>query len=382
MEKNQEWKKWIKWFIFAVAVIFAYKSMEDITSVTGFFGYLISTLMPFFIGILIAYILYFPCKSVEKMLEKIKEKHIRKRARGLAVLIVFLIATIIVVVMVNFLFPILSKSVIDLANNFPTYYRNFTEFLQTQPEDSILNSLHIADIVKEIEKIDISGLFSTENLINYIKGAVGFINGIFSAFITLMVSVYALLERRQVLNFIKKISSTFLKQKTCERIGKYFGKTNDIFYKFISSQIIDGIVLGTILSIVMSLMGVKYAVLLGFMIGVFNLIPYVGAIVGIVVALFITLLTGGLPQTIWTGIVVIIIQQIDINFINPKIAGKSLRLSPLLVIFAITIGGAFFGVFGMFIAIPVATVLKIVVTDYLDYKNKNKMKIEENTKNK
>lgn len=375
MMEKQEWKKWLKWFIFALVVILAYKSLENITSVTDFFGNLISILMPFFIGILIGYILYFPSKSIEKTLEKVKTNFIKKKARGLSVFLVYLITLLIIIIMVNFLFPILSKSVIDLANNFPTYYKNFTEFLETQPQESLLHKLHLADIIKEIEKFDISGLFSTDKLIEYIKGAVGVINGVFSAFVTVMVSVYVLLERRQILDLLRKISTAFLSKKTCNRIEKYFGKTNEIFYKFITSQILDGLVVGTILSIAMSIMGVKYAILLGFMIGVFNLIPYVGAIVGVAIALLITLLTGGLSQTIYTGIVIIILQQIDANVINPKIVGSSLRLSPLLVIFAITIGGAYFGIFGMFLAVPVATVAKILVTDYLKYKNEKKKEI-------
>lgn len=369
---NQEWKKWIKWFIFAIAVIVAYKSLENITSITDFFGNLISILTPFFIGVLIAYILYFPSRGIEKMLEKLKPNFIKKRARGISVLLIYLIALLIIVIIVNFLFPILSKSVIDLASNLPTYYGNLTELLETQPQDSILNQLHLADIIKEIEKFDISGLFSTENIINYIKGAMGVINGIASTFVTIMVSIYVLIERRQILNLLRRVSNAFLSKKACERFEKYFSKTNEVFYRFISSQIIDGLVVGTILSIAMLLMGVKYAVLLGFMIGLFNIIPYVGAIVAVGITLLVTLLTGGLPQTIWTGVVIIILQQIDANIINPKIVGGSLRLSPLLVIFAITIGGAYFGIFGMFLAVPVATVLKIIVTNYLDYKNEKK----------
>ena len=69
----------------------------------------------------------------------------------------------------------------------------------------------------------------------------------------------------------------------------------------------------------MSILGVKYAILLGFMIGLFNLIPYLGAIIAVVIAIIITLLTGGISQAIWMGIVVIIIQQLDANIINPKI---------------------------------------------------------------
>ena len=121
-------------------------------------------------------------------------------------------------------------------------------------------------------------------------------------------------------------------------------------------------------------MGVKYAPLLGFLIGLFNMIPYVGAIIAIVIAAIITLITGGLSQTIWMLIIVIILQQIDSNIINPRIVSNSLEISPLLVIFAITIGGAYFGIFGMFLAVPVIAVIKILITDYVDYKLAEKKK--------
>ena len=123
----------------------------------------------------------------------------------------------------------------------------------------------------------------------------------------------------------------------------------------------------------MSLLGVKYAILLGFFIGLSNLIPYFGAIVGVGISIIITIFTGGIGKAIWMAVVVIILQQIDANIINPKIVGKSLEISPLLVIFSVTIGGAYFGVLGMFLAVPVFTVLKIMIEDYIDYREKMKV---------
>ena len=125
-------------------------------------------------------------------------------------------------------------------------------------------------------------------------------------------------------------------------------------------------------TIAMSIIGVKYAVLLGFLIGLFNIIPYFGAIIAVGISILITVITGGLSQAIIMAIVVIILQQIDSNIINPKIIGNSLEISPLIVIFAVTIGGAYFGVLGMFLAVPVAAVLKIVINDWVNYKNGNK----------
>ena len=153
---------------------------------------------------------------------------------------------------------------------------------------------------------------------------------------------------------------------------EYINSTNNIFYKFISGQLIDAVVVGIMVTIAMSIIGVKYAVLLGFLIGLFNIIPYFGAIIAVGISILITVITGGLSQAIIMAIVVIILQQIDSNIINPKIIGNSLEISPLIVIFAVTIGSAYFGVLGMFLAVPVAAVLKIVINDWVNYKNGNK----------
>ena len=123
-------------------------------------------------------------------------------------------------------------------------------------------------------------------------------------------------------------------------------------------------------------MKVKYAPLLGFFIGFFNMIPYIGAIIAVGISAIITLITGGVSQAIWMLIVTIILQQIDANIINPKIIGQSLKISPLLVIFAVTVGGAYFGILGMFLAVPVIAVVRIIVEDYIDYKIAIKRKLK------
>lgn len=130
-------------------------------------------------------------------------------------------------------------------------------------------------------------------------------------------------------------------------------------------------------SIAMTIMGIKYAPLLGFFIGLFNMIPYVGAIIATAISAIVTLITGGLSQAIWMLIVVIILQQIDANIINPRIVGKSLKISPLLVLFAVTFGGAYFGILGMFLAVPVIAVIKILIDDFIRYREIRKRRIKE-----
>ena len=243
-------------------------------------------------------------------------------------------------------------------------------------DDSILKSKQAEEIVKSvgdsIQNIDFSQYISTDKITGYIKSVIGIASGIFDVFVSFAVSVYILLQRGQIMNFLRKLTMAIFDEKTCDKIEKYVDSTNRIFFKFISGQIIDGIIVGILVTIGMSIIGVKYAILLGFMIGLFNIIPYFGAIVAVAISVLITLITGGISQTLIMAIVVIILQQIDSNIINPKIIGNSLEISPLLVIFAVTVGGAYWGVLGMFLAVPVAAVLKIIIDDWVEFKNSKK----------
>lgn len=368
-KKNNIWGRWLYWFIFAVAVIILYKTLDNFTQIANWIKGIISVLMPFIVGILIAYILYIPSKKIEGIYSKSKLKLVKKKARTLSVFTVYLIAIILIILAMNFIIPTLVTSFQDLANNLVGYYNNTMEGLKNIPEESILRKIDIEKIANSLSNIKIEEYININTITEYAKGAIGIANGIFDFFVSIIVSVYILLERTRILNFIKKLAGAILKEKTYNSIGKYFKNTNTIFFKFLSSQLIDAIIVGILTSIAMLILGVKYAVLLGFLIGISNLIPYFGAIIGVGISIIITIFTGGISQAIWMAIIVIILQQIDANIINPKIIGSSLEISPLLVIFAVTVGGAYFGVFGMFLAVPIFTVIKILIEDYIEYKN-------------
>ena len=169
-------------------------------------------------------------------------------------------------------------------------------------------------------------------------------------FVTIIVSIYILLERGKIKEFLKKFGRAVFNNQTYTRISKYFIKSNWIFLDFIYCQILDGVIIGILASIAMTVIGVEYGILLGCFIGLFNIIPYFGAIIAIAISVFITIFTGGIEQAIIMAITVIILQQIDANIINPKILGDGLKLSPILVIFSVTVGGEFFGVLGMFLS--------------------------------
>lgn len=365
-KKNNVWGKWLYWFVLAVAIIIVYKTLDNFSDITNWIKGISNVLMPFIIGLFLAYLFYIPCKSIEKLYKRTNMKLLQKRARMLSVITVYLIALLIIIIAINFILPTLTGSIADLVNNMGTYYENTIKGIEEIPADSILRKVDIKKIVESLNNINIEQYLNVDAIIQYAKGAIGIANGVFDFFVSLIVSIYILIERTSILAFLKKLASAIFKPKTYQAIGNYFNKTNNIFFKFLASQLLDAFVVGVLTSVAMMILGVKYAGLLGFMIGVSNLIPYFGAIVGVGVAILITVFTGGIGQAIWMGIVVIILQQIDANIINPKIVGNSLKISPLLVIFAVTVGGAYFGMLGMFLAVPVFTVIKIIIEDYVN----------------
>lgn len=377
MEKEKKViTKWLYWFTFAVAVIAVYKVLDKFGEITTWLKGLISILYPFIMAIIIAYLFYIPCRGIEKRLRKMGMKN---KARWISILIVYAIAIIFCILIIKFVIPTASESIMDLVSNLPNYYTKAIEAIKEMPEDSILNKINAVHIIEGLGDIDLTQYFSIENLGQYIKGVLGLATTLFDVFVTLIVSIYILAERSDILNFARRFCKAVFKNDTYKDIGKNFRRSNEVFFKFLSSQLLDGFVVGVMVSIAMSLLHVKYAVLLGFMIGLFNLIPYLGAVIAVVVAIIITALTGGISQAIWMAVTVIILQQIDANIINPRITGNSLNISPILVIFSVTVFGAYFGIIGMFLAVPIVTVIKLGIEDYISIReNGKKVKIPSN----
>lgn len=367
-EIRNKGKKWLYWFLLGVAIIVVYKALDNFGDVMGVFAKFFEIITPFLVGIFISYLLYMPCKKIEQAYTKSKVKWIAKKARPLGILTVYLIIVLLLVILVNFILPVVFESVMDLINNIQHYYEMAIANYNQLPEDNILKSDIVNDAIRNVQNLDIKQYFQLEKILAYVMSAIDAVTGIFDVFVAVIVSVYILAERVEILATIKRLAEAIFKEKTYKNIGKYFNNSNEIFFKFIASQFLDAVIVGVMTTIAMSIMGIKFAPLLGFLIGLFNMIPYIGAIIAVAISALITLITGGLSQAIWMLIVVIILQQIDANIINPKIIGQSLKISPLLVIFAITVGGAYFGILGMFLAVPVIAVIRILIEDYIDYK--------------
>ncbi len=371
-EIKQGWKKRISWLLIALTVVIVYKMLDNFSNVTEWFGTFFRILKPFLAGLLISYILFMPCKKIEGALEKSKLKFAKKRARGLSVIATYIIFILIIIIIINCIFPVLKESVVELVSNIPGYYETLVSKYKELPEDSVLKNDIIKDKMTELSNIDMKQFLSINNekIIEYVKNIINIFSGIFDVFVSIIVSVYILLQRTTIMRFLRRFARAMFKKNTYEAVNKYFTKANEVFFTFISSQLLDAVIVGILTTVAMLIIKVKYAPLIGFTIGLFNMIPYIGAIVAVGIGILITFITGGFGKAIAMAIVVIILQQIDANIINPKIIGVSLEVSPLLVIFSVTVGGAYFGIMGMFLGVPIAVVIKTILNDWIENKNK------------
>ena len=374
MKSFKNGAKWIYWFTLIVAIVIVYKVLDNFTGIGEWLSNLIKVIKPFLMAILVAYLLYIPCRKIEGVYRK--SKLLKNKARSLAVATTYILVILIVVLLMNILIPMLSESITDLASNLPGYYDSAIQYIEDLPEDNILKNDVVQDAIEKLQEIDIAQLLDLDNLTMYIEKVIGIASGIFSIFVTVVVSIYILLERAEILKFVKRLNSSLFNEKKCATINRYFEKGNEIFFKYISGQVLDAIVVAIIMSVALSIMNVRYALLLGFLIGLFNLIPYFGAIIAVIVACLITIFTGGITQAIWVAVVLIVLQQIDANIVNPKILKDALEISKILIIFSITVGGAYFGVLGMFLGVPVIAVIKMMLDVYIERNEKKTVQTE------
>lgn len=360
MNKKKNLKKWI--FIFSIAVCAII--LANLGASMNIIGTITLSLLPIMIGAIVAYILYLPERKIEKCFMKLnKNNFFYKKRRVFSIIIIYILAGLVIYGIVNILTPIVYNSVSDFISNMPKYYK-------TIEESKILDSEVGSYIVQQVENIDFSKYLSIGSIFNYIKNTISVAKGIFSLFVSLIVSVYLLSARTKLLEFWKKQVKANVTNEGYKKICKYSVKVNEIFQSYLSSQIIDSIVVGIVAVITLSILKVKYSVVLGMIIGISNLIPFFGAIFGIGFSIIIIALTTGINNAIVAGIIIIILQQLDANIINPKITSRQVDISPIYTITAITIAGAVFGVLGMFLAVPVAATIKTIMVDSAEEKLK------------
>ena len=236
-----------------------------------------------------------------------------------------------------------------------------------------LNSDRGEQILKLLQDNDINpAMLRTKlmSLTTYIPDAVGtlstwasgLIGGVIDFFIGLIFSVYVLAGRNKLRRQAKLIFRHFLPKKHYEQVAHYGRLTFSTFSNFVSGQLSDAFILGVLIFCVMSIGGLEYPMMIAVIIGITNMIPYVGPWMGTIPCALILLMVKP-SHAIAFVIIVIIVQQIDSNLIYPRVVGTSVGLPAIWVLFAITVGGGLFNVLGMIVGVPIMSIIYTVIRE-------------------
>ena len=366
--------------IIAIELALLYLIIINLDQIFGGIGNFLGVISPFIMGAAIAYLLNKPASGIQSILKKSRSAWVVKKAQTLSVVLVFLLLIAGISLMINFTAPIIVNNILDFAENMMVYYNSFVEWAGNLDSGDFFYGLipdlsgNLLDLVTP-ELVNQLGTGATQ----FAGHLMNITSGIFNIFLALIAALYMLLTKDNMMALIQRIMRLFMKNSTYNNVANYASKSNRIFYKFVGAQFLDACILGTFATIILAILGVPYAVTLGLLLGIYNMIPIFGSIFATIVTTIVTIFTGGVPLAIVTFIMLLILQQIDANFIGPKITGDALGLKPLLIIFAIVVGGHYFGIVGMFVAVPVAAMLKMFLEDFMDYREK-KLKLKEGKK--
>ena len=183
----------------------------------------------------------------------------------------------------------------------------------------------------------------------------------------IVISIYALSQKKKLVNHGKRILKAGLKKKYYDRTVELLGMISTTFSSFISGQLTEALILGILCFIGMTVFGFKYAVLISTITALFNLIPFVGPIIGAIPCAFILFLDNPI-RAIWFIVFIIVLQQLESNIIYPKVVGNSVGLPAIWVLSAVIVSGSLFGILGMLLAIPTTSVIYELIRRWVNRK--------------
>jgi len=345
-------------------VVFNFK--EIFSNTINIIKAIFSIISPLIIGCIIAYLLYPLSKIIHTFL--IKRLKLKYKAHLFSIVLTYLVVILLFMILVYSIYAMIGGQISSnetLSVMFGTIgdyikrYNELFDFINRKITESGL-SIDIKGYLSQAIKQVYSYLsFSINSTVQIFTG-IG--NGILNSFIGIFISFYLLKDY----DFFKKLYlnsvSLLMKESKFKNLNKTIFEINYIISRFIRGQLLDGLIVGLISSIGLSIIGLDFAILIGFTAGIANIIPYVGPLIGCIPAIIIGLLSPNPIIALWAVIVLLAVQQLDGAVISPKVVGDSMGLHPIFIIMAITIGGSLAGIMGMLLSVPIAGIIKLFLT--------------------
>lgn len=345
--------------IFFIGVIL-YKNFDHIIKFTKTNITIISgVLTPFIIGFLIAYILNKPMTFLQNKF---------KLNRGISVSIIYGILLACLVFIWLYVVPIIQKNITDLYSFMPHNINEIEDLI-----NSILSTFKIS--TKNPESTLQIKEFITNSIIPTMTSIAGVLSQTLleliglvvtytvNIFLGIVISIYFLISKEKTIQIVNDLCECLFGKFYLK--AKEFGKILDKnIGSYIIAKFIDSLIYGTFCTIILVLLKSHYPVFVGIIIGVTNMIPFFGPIIGTVVAVFINLFFS-FDKALWVLVVMIVVQQLESAILEPHFVGKQVGVPPVLTILAVTLAGKYTGFIGMMLSVPIMGVIIIYINRYM-----------------
>ncbi len=368
--------KYVRWGVTAFLVIVAgitfYYFVFHSSNIRSGVKMITDILMPVVVGMAIAYLLTPVLNFIERKLlyplcNKLRIKQSKKKnsiIRGLGILITAFLFVALIYVLLYMLISQIVPSVQNIVSNFDAYTSNFTKWLnQTMNDNPEVQAYLVRTFDKysnELESWITDILPNTGQLIKTVSLSIlGVVGVLWDFVIGFIISIYVLASKEKFAAQAKKVSYALFEKDTANTVIRNFRFTHKTFIGFLGGKIVDSIIIGILCFIGTSILKTPYAALVSVIVGVTNIIPFFGPFLGAVPSALLIFVVDPLHplNCLYFVIFIIVLQQVDGNIIGPKILGSSTGLAGFWVIFAITLFGGLFGVFGMIIGVPIFAVI-------------------------
>jgi predicted PurR-regulated permease PerM len=354
--KNSKKVPYIELLPIIVLSFIIVKLIDNIGAVGDFFSKFFSIIGAFIWGFCIAYIL----NPVMKYFER--KFHIK---RVWSLVITYTLFLGILVLFITIVTPKVIKSAGELASSIPEYVDIAQDWLNDNADKfEALNRLNVNLEEKFMEGMQHASEFLTSKLNVILSQAINITYSVAKAILGIVISIYILMDKEKFKSNFKRFIYAILRKDRATYFLKTCSEVNLIFSKFILGKALDSLIIGIMCFIGLGIMRVHFASLLSVIVGITNMIPYFGPFLGMVPAFIITIFYSPI-QALWVLIFIFALQQFDGWYLGPKILGDQVGLSPFWVIAAIIIGGGAFGVWGMFLGVPIAATIKTFLDRFI-----------------
>ena len=384
MRRRFNWdKRYLYWGVTAFCVIAAallfYFAVGNITVFGNAVSRLVSILAPFIWGLVICYLLSPLMRSVEnrlflplarKLYRKNKKNDGRRFARALTVVFCEIVLILVLVALVYLIIPQMLSSVQTLISNSGVYVDNLSKWADGLFENYPVLDDYLGGFLDNFNT-NLGNWLETKLLprvgsvvTSVTSGVYGVAKSIYNLIIGIIVSIYLLSDKEGFVAAVKRMTYSVFSVETADRLRSGLNFVDRTFMSFLNGKLLDSLIIGIICYIVCSILKMPYTLLVSVIVGVTNIIPFFGPLIGAVPSALIILMVDPTKCLIFI-IFVIILQQIDGNIIGPRILGNSTGITGFWVMFSIILGGGLFGFWGLLLGVPVFVVIYSLVTNLI-----------------